>query len=78
MVVSSSPSHQQYTFSESTPQVTNSSVSSTPSKGCAKEGRIKAVEKGEAERELVEQDAKGQVRAVDMVILDEGSGVIPL
>ena len=27
---------------------------------------------------MVEQDAKGQVRAVDMVILDEGKGVIPL
>ena len=43
-------------------------VSSTCSEGCVEEGRIKAVERGEEERSGVEQEVKGQVRRVDVVI----------
>ena len=58
--------------------MTASSVSSTRAEGCAEEGRIKAVYRGEEMRRLVGQDGKGQVRTVDVMILDEGRGIIPL
>jgi len=59
-------------------QMTTGSVSPTCSEDCAEDGRIKAVERGEEKRHLVEENAKGQVRAVDVVISDEGRGVIAL
>ena len=41
-------------------QMTNGSVSSTRSEGCAKEGRIKADYREEEKRRLGRQEAKGQ------------------
>lgn len=38
-------------------------ISSTCSEGCAEDGRIKAVQRGEEKQRFVGQDAKGQVRA---------------
>ena len=67
MLVSASSLHQQPTLGKYS-QMTTSYVSSTRSEGCVEEGRIKAVERGEEERSGVEQEVKGQVRPVDVVI----------